>query len=83
MPGDFEGLFDNNPDLFDVIGILEVSPDGWGLVRRGSLGPDVYVPCAFVEDYALKTGHRVAGRARRPQETEQRPILTYFNSAQS
>lgn len=65
------------------MGVLEVLPEGWGLLRRGGFAPggwDVYVPQSQIVGFALKTGDTIIGRVRAPKETEQYPVLSCLDS---
>ena len=54
-------------------GMLEVTSDGYGFLRRDSLLPganDVYVSSSQIRRFSLRTGDTVLGQARPPKEGE-------------
>ena len=54
-------------------GMLEVTSDGYGFLRRDSLlptGADVYVSQSQIRRFSLRTGDHVTGQARPPKEGE-------------
>ena len=58
-----------------VEGILELGPEGFGLVRypRYSFTPvpeDVFIPSFVIRKFNLRCGHRVAGYAKAPKDKE-------------
>jgi CubicO group peptidase (beta-lactamase class C family) len=50
-------------------GLLEVSQNGWGFLRRGDL-PPIYVSQAQIRRFTLKEGDWVSGKVRPPREDE-------------
>lgn len=74
----FTGIVDNRliPDAGlpteEVSGVLEVQPEGHGLLRF-NFNPsdrDVYVSASQMRRFKLRPGDLVAGQARRPKESE-------------
>jgi transcription termination factor Rho len=56
-----------------VSGMLEITSDGYGFVRRDSLLPtsnDIYVSQSQIRRFTLRTGDSVTGQARPPKEGE-------------
>src|ERR1700712_13113 len=54
-------------------GILEILPDGWGVLRRSNFSPnaeDIYVSQTQIKRFVLKTGDEVTGQVRPPKESE-------------
>jgi transcription termination factor Rho len=55
-------------------GVLDVSPHGWGFLRRrADLTPapdDIYISQALIRKFGLKPGDRVRGRVRAPRGSE-------------
>jgi len=54
-------------------GMLEVTSDGYGFLRRDSLLPgasDIYVSSSQIRRFSLRTGDTVMGQARPPKEGE-------------
>ncbi|HJX70248.1 MAG TPA: transcription termination factor Rho [Dehalococcoidia bacterium] len=56
-----------------ISGILEITSEGYGFLRQGSLLPganDVYISLSQVRRFSLRTGDVVIGQARPPKEGE-------------
>jgi len=56
-----------------VSGTLEITPDGYGFIRRDSLLPtpgDIYVSQSQIRRFGLRTGDTITGQARPPKEGE-------------
>ena len=70
MPYDIEGEIDES---LVGHGILELSSDGYGFLRRPNLIPsneDVYVAQAQIKRFHLKSGDHVVGPVRAPKDNE-------------
>ncbi|MGB9797073.1 MAG: Rho termination factor N-terminal domain-containing protein, partial [bacterium] len=56
-----------------IEGVLEILPEGYGLIRVNSFRPsneDVYVSASQIKKLGLKMGDVITGFARAPKETE-------------
>ncbi len=65
-PIKYEESFDVQQD-FDVSGIVEVMPDGYGLLRTVNYYPsdaDVYIPAMQIKRFQLRNGDKLNVRAR-------------------
>jgi transcription termination factor Rho len=82
MPGDFDDLFGDGPDLPVRLGVLEVVPEGWGFLhqRNPAFGRDIYVPQARIGEAGLKTGDVIVGLVRPPKETEKHSVLMHIRT---
>ncbi|MBQ7442393.1 MAG: transcription termination factor Rho [Bacteroidaceae bacterium] len=68
-------------NLIQTEGVLEVMPEGIGLLRSSDYNylpspDDVFVNQQFIRQYALKTGDVVEGSVRPPRDNEKYFILT-------
>ena len=80
----------NNPDKKDMsrysksqIGILEVNPDGFGFLRTNNYltgENDIYVSPSQIRRYKLRTGDKIVGKIRIPNEGEKFDALLYVES---
>ncbi|SFQ06539.1 transcription termination factor Rho [Lachnospiraceae bacterium XBB1006] len=64
-------------------GILEVMSDGYGFIRSDNFLPgevDVYVAPSLIRRFRLKTGDRVKGKIRIPNQGEKYSALLYLLS---
>jgi len=64
-------------------GILEVMPDGYGFIRSDNFLPgeiDVYVAPSLIKKFHLKTGDRIKGKIRIPNQGEKYAALLYLLS---
>ena len=71
------------PGDYEVEGVLEVLPDGFGFLRGEnylSTSKDIYVSPIQIKRFKLATGDKVKGIARTPKETEKFPALIYVNT---
>ena len=63
------------------VGILDVQPDGYGLIRTNhylSGQNDLYVPANMIRLYRLRTGDKIEGRVRRSGENERYDALLFI-----
>ena len=63
------------------VGILDVQPDGYGLIRTNHYLPghnDLYVPANMIRRYRLRTGDKVEGRVRRSGENDRYDALLFI-----
>lgn len=70
-------------NAYDVTGILEVMPDGFGFLRGDNYltgDNDVYVSPTFIRRYRMKTGDVVYGKARENDDNEKYGALLYIFS---
>lgn len=61
-------------ETFEASGILDISQEGFGLLRGERLLPgpkDVYVSASQIRRFGLRLGDHVTGQARPPKEREQ------------
>jgi len=73
-------LEDKDKNRYEVEGILELSDSGFGFLRFENFlsGPnDVYVAPAQIRRFNLKTGDKIKGVARKPNEGEKFGALLY------
>ncbi len=66
-----------------VEGVLEVLPDGYGFLRSDNYlsGPkDVYVSPSQIRRFNLKTGDKIKGKGRIPQQGEKFQALLYVQT---
>jgi len=71
---------DKDKNRYEVEGILELSDSGFGFLRFENFlsGPnDVYVAPAHIRRFNLKTGDKIKGVARKPNEGEKFGALLY------
>ncbi len=64
-------------------GILEVMQDGYGFIRSDNFLPgevDVYVAPSLIRRFRLKTGDRIKGKVRIPNQGEKYSALLYLLS---
>jgi transcription termination factor Rho len=67
----------------DVIGILDILPEGYGFLRTSGYLPgdkDVYVSMSAVRRHELRRGDMVRGQVRPPKETEKYAALQRVDS---
>jgi transcription termination factor Rho len=67
----------------DVIGILDILPEGYGFLRTSGYLPgdkDVYVSMSAVRRHELRRGDMVRGQVRPPKETEKYAALQKVDS---
>jgi len=77
---DDDELDDKDKNRYEVEGILELSDSGFGFLRFENFlsGPnDVYVAPAQIRRFNLKTGDKIKGVARKPNEGEKFGALLY------
>ena len=63
------------------VGILDVQPDGYGLIRTNHYLPgqgDLYVPANMIRRYRLRTGDQIEGRVRRSGENDRYDALLFI-----
>ena len=63
------------------VGILDVQPDGYGLIRTNHYLPghnDLYVPANMIRRYRLRTGDKIEGRVRRSGENDRYDALLFI-----
>jgi len=78
--GDGSGGSEREKNRYEVEGILELSESGFGFLRFENFlsGPnDVYVAPAQIRRFNLKTGDKIKGVARKPNEGEKFGALLY------
>jgi transcription termination factor Rho len=66
-----------------VTGILDLLPDGYGFMRTSGYLPgpeDIYVSLSQVRRFSLRKGDVVAGKVRRPKESEKYSALLEIES---
>ncbi|MCL2492812.1 MAG: transcription termination factor Rho [Clostridiales bacterium] len=74
------GGLEKDKNRYEVEGILELSETGFGFLRFDNFlsGPnDIYVAPAQIRRFNLKTGDKIKGVARRPNEGEKFGALLY------
>jgi transcription termination factor Rho len=62
----------------DVMGILDILPEGYGFIRTSGYLPgdrDVYASMSQIKRFALRRGDMVKGQVRPPKETEKYAAL--------
>ncbi len=67
----------------DVIGILDVLPEGYGFLRTSGYLPgdkDVYCSMSQIRRFELRRGDMVKGQVRPPKESEKYPALLKVDS---
>jgi transcription termination factor Rho len=73
--------FENRKDRYEVDGILEIAEGGFGFLRFHNFltsEKDVYVSPSQIRRFNLKTGDKINGVARRPNEGERFGALLYL-----
>jgi transcription termination factor Rho len=79
----FDPNDEKNKNRYEVDGILELAESGFGFLRFDnflSSNNDIYVAPAQIRRFNLKTGDKIKGVARRPNEGEKFGALLYvFN----
>lgn len=71
------------PGDYEVEGVLEVLPDGYGFLRGEnylSTSKDIYVSPIQIKRFRLATGDKIQGIARSAKETEKFSALIYVNT---
>ncbi len=66
--------------LVTANGFVEISPDGWGILRCPKLNflsvpEDVSIPRAAIQSLGLRPGNKIAGKVRLPREREKMLVL--------
>ena len=67
----------------EVVGILDVLPEGYGFLRTGGYLPgdsDVYVPMSSIRRHELRRGDMIRGQVRPPKESEKYAALQKLDS---
>jgi transcription termination factor Rho len=81
--GEFDPTEERNKNRYEVEGILELADSGFGFLRFEnflSSSNDIYVAPPQIRRFNLKTGDKVKGVARKPNEGEKFGALLYvFN----
>jgi len=80
VPQTGNGGLEKDKSRYEVEGILELSETGFGFLRFNNFlsGPnDIYVAPAQIRRFNLKTGDKIKGVARRPNEGEKFGALLY------
>jgi len=80
----------SNPEKKDMskysksqVGILEVNPDGFGFLRTNNYltgENDIYVSPSQIRRFKLRTGDKIAGKIRIPNEGEKFDALLYVET---
>src|SRR5699024_10852110 len=80
----------NNPDKKDMsrysqsqMGILEVNPEGFGFLRTNNYltgENDIYVSPSQVRKFKLRSGDKIVGKIRIPNEGEKFDALLYVET---
>ncbi|NLD82832.1 MAG: transcription termination factor Rho [Clostridiales bacterium] len=66
-------------DVGDGEGVLEMHPDGYGILRSPDSGKkDIYISAAQIRRFALRTGDRIAGKTRPQRDTDRYTAMLYI-----
>ena len=68
-------------DVGDGEGVLEIQPDGYGILRAEKYQPgkkDVYISNAQIRRFSLRPGDHIAGKTRPQRETDRYSAMLYI-----
>ena len=66
-------------DVGDGEGVLELHPDGYGVLRTQSAGKkDVYISNAQIRRFSLRTGDHIVGKSRPQRESDRYTAMLYI-----
>jgi len=74
----FSKIKDNINEAKDVEGILNLRPEGYGLIDDALPDYSIYVSATQIQKFRLQTGYRIGGKVRPPKATEKYGAMLYL-----
>ncbi|MFZ7134605.1 MAG: transcription termination factor Rho [Eubacteriales bacterium] len=78
--GKYSKLKDNIEEAFDLNGILQILPEGFGFLKNDQMAsPEeyVYVSASQIQKFKLESGDKIKGKVRSPKDGEKYYAMLY------